>query len=513
MDEDIEGTSSPEDDNQSSSNAWAKIAPKLPPGKNNYDYPAKVLLVGPSGAGKSSVFRWFQDGKFIPDIKPTIGVEFGSKIITTQGIRIRLVCWDTAGQERFQQIWQSYYQGSQIVFIVADITKDLNTNKAALEPFLKNIPDNAIKVLVVNKDDLDESKKLLNDDDIVELAKHIFRPKPGHEADSNREHEQAYVMSAKTGACHRVTLAGREDDSIPIEKMFANAAAALLTVLQDEREQKEAQKAQEEIRARAAKQARFKWLKILWNGLTGSVAGGFILAGASGAIVLVFLMAFGVMAPFSFLGFGGALAIAVSALFVFEAAAGLAVLTFCCSTGGPSTLKNTLSYAARHWFSGKLWLFLGGGAVLAVLLLLMAPGFPLATAALPLFTSSAIVGSAVLMITFLVGYTVLAAVAERVIALGFVAAINRARGHFRAAADSKASDKGMPLRTVLRGLGGHTVLPWITGESEHEITCCLNSKEHDKPLSYRFWPAVAEAAITGKDVAPSSFTELGSGGD
>ncbi|CAE8640701.1 unnamed protein product, partial [Polarella glacialis] len=52
----------------------------------------------------------------------TIGVEFGSKIISVGGRNIKLQIWDTAGQERYRSVTRSYYRGAAGALIIYDIT-------------------------------------------------------------------------------------------------------------------------------------------------------------------------------------------------------------------------------------------------------------------------------------------------------------------------------------------------------------------------------------------------------
>lgn len=53
----------------------------------------------------------------------TIGVEFGSKVITCGGKTVKLQIWDTAGQERFRSVTRSYYRGAAGALLVYDISR------------------------------------------------------------------------------------------------------------------------------------------------------------------------------------------------------------------------------------------------------------------------------------------------------------------------------------------------------------------------------------------------------
>eukprot|EP00919_Chromeraceae_sp_WS-2016_P059246 GHVR01140778.1.p1 GENE.GHVR01140778.1~~GHVR01140778.1.p1 ORF type:complete len:216 (+),score=50.98 GHVR01140778.1:111-758(+) len=90
--------------------------------KDQYDYLFKFIIIGDAGAGKSCILHQFIENKFKKGSSHTIGVEFGSKIITVAGKRIKLQIWDTAGQERYRSVTRSYYRGAAGALIVYDIS-------------------------------------------------------------------------------------------------------------------------------------------------------------------------------------------------------------------------------------------------------------------------------------------------------------------------------------------------------------------------------------------------------
>lgn len=59
-----------------------------------------VVLIGDSGVGKSNLLSRFTRNEFNLESKTTIGVEFATKSIVTEGKTIKAQIWDTAGQER-----------------------------------------------------------------------------------------------------------------------------------------------------------------------------------------------------------------------------------------------------------------------------------------------------------------------------------------------------------------------------------------------------------------------------
>lgn len=78
---------------------------------SKYAYLFKYIIIGESNVGKSCLMLQFTDNKFKQENDPTIGVEFGSKMITSKNKLIKLQIWDTAGQESFRSITRSYFRG------------------------------------------------------------------------------------------------------------------------------------------------------------------------------------------------------------------------------------------------------------------------------------------------------------------------------------------------------------------------------------------------------------------
>ena len=70
----------------------------------NYSYLYKFIIIGESSkifysdykdVGKSCIMLQFTDSKFKHENDPTIGVEFGSKMIQSRGKNVKLQIWDT----------------------------------------------------------------------------------------------------------------------------------------------------------------------------------------------------------------------------------------------------------------------------------------------------------------------------------------------------------------------------------------------------------------------------------
>jgi small GTP-binding protein len=116
----------------------------------------KFVLVGESGVGKTAICKRFCDNTFVDNGTPTIGLEFGARIVQVNDTRIKLQIWDTAGQERFHSITRSYFRASAAVILVYDVTKRESFGKLGVwvENAMQLSPPTAVKVLIGNKTDL-----------------------------------------------------------------------------------------------------------------------------------------------------------------------------------------------------------------------------------------------------------------------------------------------------------------------------------------------------------------------
>jgi small GTP-binding protein len=127
-----------------------------------YDFVAKVVLIGDSSVGKTNILSRFIKNEFNNEVKPTLGVEFGTKIIVSNGKRIRIQIWDTAGQEKYQSITNSYYINSKGVLAVYDITRQSSFNN--IDKWIKDVREVAgkdINIMIVgNKTDISEKREV-----------------------------------------------------------------------------------------------------------------------------------------------------------------------------------------------------------------------------------------------------------------------------------------------------------------------------------------------------------------
>lgn len=139
-----------------------------------YDFLFKVVLIGDSGVGKSNLLSRFTRNEFSLESKSTIGVEFATKSIQTEGKTIKAQIWDTAGQERYRAITSAYYRGAVGALLVYDISK--HSSFENVERWLKELRDHAeaniVVMLVGNKSDLRHLRAVETDEAMAFSEQH-----------------------------------------------------------------------------------------------------------------------------------------------------------------------------------------------------------------------------------------------------------------------------------------------------------------------------------------------------
>jgi Ras-related protein Rab-1A len=92
---------------------------------NNQNKPElkfKILIIGNTAVGKTSMLLKYAENTFPESHMATIGVEFKDKKIETDKYKITLNIWDTAGQERFKSLTRSFFNNTNGIIFVYDIT-------------------------------------------------------------------------------------------------------------------------------------------------------------------------------------------------------------------------------------------------------------------------------------------------------------------------------------------------------------------------------------------------------
>ena len=131
------------------------------------DYMLKVIALGNGGVGKTAITRRYASNKFEHEHKITIGVDITTKEIQIDNYIAQLTIWDTGGQEAFQELIPMYYKGALGALIIYDITDRksfesvdywINEVKRHCNPLIP------VVILVANKQDLDEERKIKDEE-------------------------------------------------------------------------------------------------------------------------------------------------------------------------------------------------------------------------------------------------------------------------------------------------------------------------------------------------------------
>ena len=121
----------------------------------------KLIFLGDSGVGKTNLMKRFSEDQFFFNSKPTIGVDFRTKIVKIKNHVIKLQIWDTAGQERYKSFTKAYFKDTKGIIIVYDVT-----SRSSFENLMNwfSLADENVKfqdmpiILVGNKLDLTENR-------------------------------------------------------------------------------------------------------------------------------------------------------------------------------------------------------------------------------------------------------------------------------------------------------------------------------------------------------------------
>ncbi|XP_003576660.1 ras-related protein Rab-2-A [Brachypodium distachyon] len=181
----------------------------------SYAYLFKYIVVGDTGVGKSCLMLQFTDKRFQPVHDLTIGVEFGSRMVTIDNRKIKLHIWDTAGQEAFRSITRSYYRGAAAALLVYDITRrETFSHLTSWLEEMRQLADgnnNITIVLVGNKLDL-EQRRAVSTEEGEQFAKENGLAFIETSARTRHNVDEAFVKTA-SAVYHKI-----QEDAIDMSK-------------------------------------------------------------------------------------------------------------------------------------------------------------------------------------------------------------------------------------------------------------------------------------------------------
>lgn len=97
---------------------------------------------------------------------PTIGIEFGSKIVHLKEGAMKIQLFDTAGQEKYRSIMMNYIRKALGCLLVYDITRmeTFELVKSFLTDLKSRAEPDCIFILVGNKTDLEDNRIVSQDE-------------------------------------------------------------------------------------------------------------------------------------------------------------------------------------------------------------------------------------------------------------------------------------------------------------------------------------------------------------
>ena len=165
----------------------------------------KIIVLGDTNVGKTALVEALVKKKFDSDYHcSTIGVEFATKSIVTEGKTIKAQIWDTAGQERYRAITSAYYRGAVGALLVYDIHKHVTFQN--VERWLKELRDHAdasiVIMLVGNKSDLRHVRAVATEEAVAFAQKHNLAFMETSALDSTHVNEAFHkILTGKSMTC------------------------------------------------------------------------------------------------------------------------------------------------------------------------------------------------------------------------------------------------------------------------------------------------------------------------
>ena len=124
----------------------------------------KMCIFGDGGVGKTTLINRYISGKYSEDFKMTIGVDFYTKNVEIDNIKVSLQIWDFAGEQQFKNLLPNYVIGASGGIFMYDISRFYSITH--LEDWLKLLdkaPDKQAQrmpiLLVGGKKDLSSEGK------------------------------------------------------------------------------------------------------------------------------------------------------------------------------------------------------------------------------------------------------------------------------------------------------------------------------------------------------------------
>ncbi len=124
----------------------------------------KTILAGDGGVGKTSLLKTKLAGKFTPEEKLTIGIDFDCYNLKSKPEDVSILVYDLGGQERFQFIHKAFILGAKAAIVLYDLSRISTLYHIPSWISLLQTEYPSIPILIVG------SKKDLVDADMLEMS-------------------------------------------------------------------------------------------------------------------------------------------------------------------------------------------------------------------------------------------------------------------------------------------------------------------------------------------------------
>ncbi|MHA1378351.1 MAG: Rab family GTPase [Candidatus Helarchaeota archaeon] len=124
---------------------------------NEKKYIYKVTILGDYAVGKTSILNGYMEQKFDYDYKPTLGANIVKKEIRFPDKVVSVNIWDIAGQLMFRSLHRAFFEASNGVIIVFDVSRPETFDHLPkwYSDFKKYVENFCPGVICANKIDLD----------------------------------------------------------------------------------------------------------------------------------------------------------------------------------------------------------------------------------------------------------------------------------------------------------------------------------------------------------------------
>ncbi|MFX1489913.1 MAG: Rab family GTPase [Promethearchaeota archaeon] len=130
------------------------------------DYQFKIIVVGDPTVGKTSLILRYTNNAFRRAYVSTLGVHVSNKVFKTEDESIiQLVIWDIGGQDKFRLMRQQFYQGSDALLLVFDLTNPATFESLPdwyldIKKQLKMDEEDIMGYVLGNKKDLEDNREI-----------------------------------------------------------------------------------------------------------------------------------------------------------------------------------------------------------------------------------------------------------------------------------------------------------------------------------------------------------------